>query len=307
MAIINVTNTKNEIEKQYEANYQIRKDIATFIFNYRGDIKDRAKWMDYLGFKVSFVEKQGEQKPADKIGPKFHEGDWVVSVVNGNIYHVINVEDLLYIMEHEDERCTFHWKGNDDVLRAWNITKDAKDVDVLCYENEISLYKHDIKTCNNEGMTFGGFVYHCCYDGKRFIMDSLYSITEQDKIDIHPATKEQRDTLMKAMADAGWEFDFEKKEMKKIEQNPAWSKEDEEMLNKVIEDIVKLAGPYVCYHKDVDWLKSLKDRVQLQWKPSDEQIEALGFAADCIVPAEFCFKRKELKGLLEQLKKLREE
>jgi hypothetical protein len=57
-----VTNTKNEIEKQYEANYQIRKDIATFIFNNKGDIKDRAKWMDYLGIKVSFVEKQGEQK-----------------------------------------------------------------------------------------------------------------------------------------------------------------------------------------------------------------------------------------------------
>ena len=56
-----ISDTKNEIEKQYEANYQIRKDIATFIFNYRGDIKDRAKWMDYLGIKVSFVEKNGEQ------------------------------------------------------------------------------------------------------------------------------------------------------------------------------------------------------------------------------------------------------
>ena len=59
-----VTNTKKEIEKQYEANYQIRKDIATFIFNYKGDIKDRAKWMDYLGIKVSFIEKQVGQKPA---------------------------------------------------------------------------------------------------------------------------------------------------------------------------------------------------------------------------------------------------
>ena len=66
-----VTDTKNEIEKQYEETYQIRKDIATFIFNYRGDIKDRAKWMDYLGIKVSFVEKQGEQKPDDKVEPKF--------------------------------------------------------------------------------------------------------------------------------------------------------------------------------------------------------------------------------------------
>lgn len=57
-----VTDTKNEIKKQYEENYQIRKDIATFIFNYRGYIKDRDKWMNYLGIKVSFVEKQSEQK-----------------------------------------------------------------------------------------------------------------------------------------------------------------------------------------------------------------------------------------------------
>lgn len=59
-----ISDAKNEIEKQYEANYQIRKDIATFIFNYKGDIKDRAKWMNYLGIKVSFVEKQNEHNPA---------------------------------------------------------------------------------------------------------------------------------------------------------------------------------------------------------------------------------------------------
>lgn len=106
-----VADTKNEIEKQYEANYQIRKDIASFIFNYKGDIKDRAKWMNYLGIKVSFVEKQGEKpqgksaleaileekvdnankiepkdyssidpyfgKPIDKVEPKFKVGDWI--------------------------------------------------------------------------------------------------------------------------------------------------------------------------------------------------------------------------------------
>ena len=32
---------------------------------------------------------------------------------------------------------------------------------------------------------------------------------------IHPATKEQRDALMKALNDAGYEWDIEKKELKK--------------------------------------------------------------------------------------------
>ena len=62
-----INDAKQEVEKQYKADYQIRKDIATFIFNYRGDIKDRAKWMDYLGIKVSFVDKQDEQKTVDKV------------------------------------------------------------------------------------------------------------------------------------------------------------------------------------------------------------------------------------------------
>ena len=33
--------------------------------------------------------------------------------------------------------------------------------------------------------------------------------------DVKPATKEQRDTLMKAIADAGYIFDFDKKKLKK--------------------------------------------------------------------------------------------
>ena len=85
-----VTNTKNEIEKQYEANYQIRKDIATFIFNYRGDIKDRAKWMDYLGIKVSFVEKQDEKKVTTI---DFNAKDWYVSKVDGKIHDMIEDKD----------------------------------------------------------------------------------------------------------------------------------------------------------------------------------------------------------------------
>ncbi len=87
----------------------------------------------------------------------------------------------------------------------WSI-KDAKNGDVICYKDEISLYKHDIKNCIKEKTTFGGFVYHCCYDSKRFIMDSLYSLTEQDKTDIHPATKEQRNLLFQKMKEAGYKW-----------------------------------------------------------------------------------------------------
>ena len=60
----------------------MRKDIKTFIL--KGDIKDRAKWMNYLGIKDSFVEKQGEQKH------KFVIGDTIISD-NNTIYRVENI------------------------------------------------------------------------------------------------------------------------------------------------------------------------------------------------------------------------
>lgn len=40
------------------------------------------------------------------------------------------------------------------------------------------------------------------------------------------------------------------------------------------------------------------------WKPSEEQMEALDFAVDCVVPPEFCYKRSALKSLLRDLGKL---
>ena len=53
-----------------------------------------------------------------------------------------------------------------------------------------------------------------------------------------------------------------------------WSEEDETVLYNLI---YALANDRIGNYRDeyVDWLKSIKDRVQpqSQWKPSDEQIE----------------------------------
>ena len=271
-----ITDTKNEIEKQYEETYQIRKDIASFIFNYRGDIKDRSKWMDYLGIKVSFAEKQVEQKSADKTEVEhlipqkgmyytcikdyyssnnthlYVKGKVYKSFFNGYIddeshfglswtnsctekYFEPTKDEDWIVCEHDNvigkpmqykefkKKITQKFienlkaKGITPSLRLWTI-QDAKDGDALCYKDEISLYKHNIKNCTKQEITFGGFVYHCCYDGKRFITDSFYSLTEQDKIDIHPATKEQRDTLFAKMKEAGYEWDADKKELRKLEE-----------------------------------------------------------------------------------------
>ena len=74
--------------------------------------------------------------------------------------------------------------------------------------------------------------FYCDYDfskinvpGNRFAVNNgQHYGNVKDSKDFHPATKEQRNTLLKAMTDAGYTFDFEKKELKEIgNKNPLLS------------------------------------------------------------------------------------
>ena len=384
-----VTSAKNEMEKQYEANYQIRKDIATFIFNYKGDIKDRAKWMDYLGIKASFVEKQGEQKPnpysgtsfeynghtwgmcarnngveilmdselkafvsLDKsfiypirnqpiiahksamdttneenidndnnVGPEFHEGDWVI--YNKDVCQIVKREEgcnkLVTQFGIEKELVN---ERNLSTARLWNI-QDAKDGDVLvASDGSIFLFA---------GMMDGYCKYYAALTllGDDTINREVENGYWETSSSVRLATKEQRDTLMKAMADAGYTFDFEKKELKNIEQKPiiemkspeeslgisseeynkivdecifgkqkpAWSEEDEVKMNRIVACLENLdVADNDILLKDVDWLKSIKERYT--WKPSKEQMNVLYEATLEGEPVE------ALETLLSDLKKL---
>ena len=252
---------------------------------------------------------EGMNKPkSNKVKPKFKIGDFIVNdYCMGKVIELTNDAYLL----NTGQGIPFSCEHN---VHLWDI-QDAKDGDVLCYKDEVFLYKHDIKNCTLKETCFGGMVYYCCYDGKRFITNSMYSLTERDKDNIHPATKEQRDQLEKAMTDAGYTFDFEKKELRKIEQKPVWSEKDERILNSIIDDVRPL-GEYPDYpsdeereyfyegYKKVDWLKSLKDRYT--WKPSDEQMAALS-SINVTGGVSYAGQGQELINLYNDLKKLMEE
>lgn len=233
------------------------------------------------------------QKPVDNVEPKFKVGDWVVQE-NIGVYKVIEVCKSWYeVIDNKDKHYSIGF-DKEYMCHLWTI-QDAKDGDVLSYRDEISLYKHDIKNCTKQETTFGGFVYHCCYDGKRFITDSLYSLTEQDKIDIHPATKEQRDLLFQKMHEAGYEWDAEKKELKKIEQKHAeWSEEDERMYKSII---YSFDHNYPLLIQQQEFIKSLI--FQKQWKPTKAQLTSLTIACDRNDRVGF-----DLTQLLKELKKL---
>lgn len=88
-----------------------------------------------------------------------------------------------------------------------------------------------------------------------------------------------------------------------IEQNPdEWSEDDEKMYTATIFALAGFMG-----NKDkLDWLKSLKERVQFQntWKPSESDIRILEQVIDGTAnPINY---HATLHAILEKLKKLRE-
>ena len=155
---------------------------------------------------IAWLEKQGY----DKVEQKFKIGDWVVfNNKHQSIYQVEKIEDGYYILRHTHggtfRVCVLH----DESLRPWTI-QDAKDGDVLATGDEIFIH-------NGKLDLIGRVCAYCgiykTYNELRFNYAANNYFTY---IKPHPATKEQRDTLMKAMADAGYTFDFDKKELKKI-------------------------------------------------------------------------------------------
>lgn len=202
---------------------RIKKKIITTIHLYYGEpLEDEAKemiaWLEkraeqkhqynsrpkYIGEE----ELLGEQKPADKVETKFHEGDWVI-LTAGELSTTLQIVKV-------DTNKKLYWFNDssylpivdEECLHFWTI-QDAKDGDVLVAHECLVLFKEI------DGLNIRCYCTYHYLNHQAFYVDTL-----QNKTAFHPATKEQRDTLMKAMADAGYTFDFEKKELKKVEQKP---------------------------------------------------------------------------------------
>lgn len=239
---------------------------------------------------IAWLEKQGERKPADKVEPNFKVGEWIIFDENPNsVYQVEKIQGLRYYLRHYlGGTLSVHF--DNELIRPWTI-EDAKDGDVITWDDTtcVVLFK-DIKNSKC-------FISYCFANTISFEMGTSHYIKG-----CHPATKEQRDTLMKAMADAGYTFDFDKKELKKIEneieipfgtkdselqeatyyipkgfhaeidddkvvikkgEKPTeWSEEDENLFNRCIINIQMVDSDDTLKI----WLKSLKDRVQPQPK-----------------------------------------
>lgn len=85
-----------------------------------------------------------------------------------------------------------------------------------------------------------------------------------------------------------------------VEQSPAWSEEDEDYYNAIIAKLEVTQDDALLTDNQMNFLKSLKNRVQPYWKPTQAQITALkivknGFPADDL---------DAIESLINDLKKL---
>lgn len=141
----------------------------------------------------------------EKIEPKFKVGDWIITPKN-KVLQITSIRGTSYRFNNESH----YWEicYCDEQCHLWNI-EDAKDGDVLACNEEILLFK---------SYSAQERIYlYCWYNGQtnnfysKEAIDILLTTTNK----VCPATKEQRNALMKAIKDAGYEWDAEKKELKK--------------------------------------------------------------------------------------------
>lgn len=144
----------------------------------------------------------------NKIEPKFKVSDWVVFDTSKSVYQVEKIENYEYTLRHVLGGSLCLPFSNEELIREWTL-QDAKDGDVLVYDDDILLFK----SYSAQGL----ISLYCWYNGhpnnfhSKEVIDILLTTTNK----ICPATKKQHDALMKAMNDAGYEWDTEKKELKK--------------------------------------------------------------------------------------------
>ena len=203
---------KNEFENMFpelkkNKDEKVKKAISDILLIDSDEIREI---LDSNGLYMqdidAWLEKQGGQKPTDEVKPKFHEGDWVVCK-NGShrVFQVIKRSwpNAKYLDEKGFEGF-LNVFTLDKQYRPWTI-QDAKDGDVLAAHECLVLFKEI------DGLNIKCYcTYHNMGSNPSFYVDTL-----QNKTAFYPATKEQRELLFQKMHEVGYEWDAEKKELKK--------------------------------------------------------------------------------------------
>ena len=153
---------------------------------------------------IAWLEKQGEQEPANKVEPKFKIGYWITI---DKPCQIISISDTgNYIVRYCDNEKTHILSKNfcESYFHLWTIN-NAEDGDVLTVNGRPFIY-----CCNNN------YKGNYCGINSDGVFRTSFDFGFNGKT-ILPATKEQRDLLFSKMKEAGYEWDAKDKELKKTE------------------------------------------------------------------------------------------
>lgn len=247
-------NEQNFWEKCKHCEYFDGYDLCLHKKNF-GAVTDESK--ENCKNNNFFIEKQGEQNPTDIVEQKFKVGDWIVTPSN----ETKQIEKVTFGNYYFTDKTLYNIIDIDNNAYIWTI-QDAKEGDVLCCENGW--------TCIFKSLDSNSFSSYCFMDCSEWFCElggECHSLNKNLCGKIHPATKEQRDILFQRMKEAGYEWDHEKKELRKIEQKPVWSEEDENMKELIIKTLTSMGNLNLKnYHnmnieEVAEWFKSLKERM----------------------------------------------
>lgn len=204
-----------------------RQEIVRFI---RMEVEDEIvgnKWLAQL-------EKQAEQKSqgksaleaikeekvdnTNKVEPKFKVGDWIVWQdkcykvnYNGCGYELVDQNGLSTSLEY----------GNiDENARLWDITKDAKEGDIIYAESKFAIFDFIVIFSKLENKNVWVYCSVCSDDDyygddlDHWEFDSDKGFIDLDSYKFYPASKELCDILFKSMKENGYKWDADKKELK---------------------------------------------------------------------------------------------
>ena len=158
---------------------------------------------------IAWIKNQGK-KYTDKNKPRFNVGDWVVNKF-GDSWHIDSLDNKNYQVSDGKGNYNYFPISKQDEMHLWTV-QDAKDGDVLSYKNNQMVQVGIIeKYVGKHGGCSNTFKIYIGVNWDNILQMGNYMGCSN----IHPATKEQRDFLMKEINDVGYEWDAEKKELKK--------------------------------------------------------------------------------------------
>ncbi len=226
---------ENEDEK-------IRKELIEHCKNQAKPYIDTGNECPQIQSWIDWLEKQGEQKPAGKVEPKFKVGDEIIrssksscpvhSSTDDTICKVAEIHDTCYILDTKDGKiqAPFKWQDYYELIEQKTVEWKQENVEELTeFENAM--------------MHIGGSFF-----GENAGLDPNDT----------NAVKEQAQYLLE------------------LAQNPTWSEEDRTMAFTLMRDVDQMS--YVSKegkNERIGWLNSLDEKFasrESSWGEEDEKM-----------------------------------